>query len=165
MEKKNYELSNTQSQKKEVKPVKVVKYYINAANCNALSMMQYVRYMRNFHNQCTAICQQTICVNTEVEHLCDSIIYHYPTFVYFFCKYNARNRARNGYGRMEDCLPFHSSNLPFYSILASSIFHTEISVPFHFPFHSISCPVYKDGRKLHTYGFGGSQSRDFTFKS
>ena len=70
--------------KKVVKPVKVVKYYINAANCNALSMMQYVHYMCNFCNQSTAICQQTIRVNTEVEHFCDSIIYHYPTFVYFF---------------------------------------------------------------------------------
>ena len=30
--------------KKAVKPVKVVKYYINAANSNALSMMQYVHY-------------------------------------------------------------------------------------------------------------------------
>ena len=28
----------------------------------------------------------------------------------------------------------------FQSILASSIFHTEISVPFHFPFHSTPCP-------------------------
>ena len=37
---------------------------------------------------------------------------------------------------MEDCLPFHSLNLLFHSILASSIFHTKISVPFHF----IPCP-------------------------
>ena len=51
----------------------------------------------------------------------------------FFCKYNAQNLVWNWYGSMEDCLPFHS-------ILASSIFHTEISVPFHFLFHSIPCP-------------------------
>ena len=33
---------------------------------------------------------------------------------------------------MEDCLPFHSWNLPFHS----GIFHSEIFVPFH----SIPCP-------------------------
>ena len=58
----------------------------------------------------------------------------------FFSKYNAQNLVWNWYGSMEDCRPFHSWNSPFYSILASSIFHTEISVPFHFPFHSIPCP-------------------------
>ena len=41
---------------------------------------------------------------------------------------------------MKDCLPFHSRSLPFHSILATSIFHTEISVPFHSIFHSIPCP-------------------------
>ena len=35
---------------------------------------------------------------------------------------------------------FHFILEIFPSILASSIFHTEISVPFHFPFHSIPCP-------------------------
>ena len=57
----------------------------------------------------------------------------------FFCNYKARNLEWNWYGSMEDCLPFHSWNLPFHSILASSIFHTKISVPFHFPFHSLPC--------------------------
>ena len=61
--------------------------------------------------------------------------------MYFFCKYNAQNLVWNWYGSMEDCLPFHSWNLPFHSILAFSVFHTEISVPIHFPFHSIPCPV------------------------
>ena len=59
----------------------------------------------------------------------------------FFCKYDAQNLVYNWYGSMEDCLPFHSWNLPFHSIQTSSIFHTEISVPFHFPVHSIPCPV------------------------
>ena len=57
----------------------------------------------------------------------------------FFCKYNAQYLAWNWWS-MEDCLPFHSLTLPFHSILASSIFHTEIFVPFHFLFHSIPCP-------------------------
>ena len=40
---------------------------------------------------------------------------------------------------MAGCLPFHSWNLPFHSILESSIFHTEISVPFHsIPYHALT---------------------------
>ena len=38
---------------------------------------------------------------------------------------------------MEDRLPFHSWNLPFHSILGSSIFYTEIFISFHFPFRFI----------------------------
>ena len=38
------------------------------------------------------------------------------------------------YGRLSS-IPF--LNLPFHSILASTIFHTEIFVPLHFIFHSI----------------------------
>ena len=41
---------------------------------------------------------------------------------------------------------FHSWNLPFHSILASSIFHTEISVPFHFPFHTM--PRLSNGKNF-----------------
>ena len=37
-------------------------------------------------------------------------------------------------------IPFLKSSIPFHTILASSILHAEISVPFHFPFHSIPCP-------------------------
>ena len=44
---------------------------------------------------------------------------------------------------MEDYLPFHSWNLPFHSILASSKIHTEISAPFHSIFHSIPCPCWR----------------------
>ena len=47
--------------------VKVVNYNINAANCNVLSMMQYVHCLRNLRNQSTAICRQIIRVNIEVE--------------------------------------------------------------------------------------------------
>ena len=46
---------------------------------------------------------------------------------------------------MENCLPFHSWNLPFHSILASSIFHTKISVSFHSIFHSIPYHALHDG--------------------
>ena len=109
-------------------------------NCNVLTMMQYIHCLHNVHNQSTAICRQIICVDIEVEYFCDNIIYHYPTSVCMFCKCNARNLVWNWYGSMEDCLPFHFRNLPFHSILASSIFHTEISVPFHSIFHSIPCP-------------------------
>ena len=106
-------------------------------NCNVLTMMQYVHCLRNVQNQSTAICRQIICVNIEVEYSVTILIITTRHRYGFFCKYNAQNLVWNWYGSMEDCLPFHSWNLPFHSILASSIFHTEIFVPFHFPFHSI----------------------------
>ena len=89
-------VSNCQSQNKEkIKPVKVVSYNINVANCNVLSMMQYVHCSRNLRNLSTAICPQKIRVNIEVEYFCDNIVYHYQTSAYFFCKYNARNLVWN----------------------------------------------------------------------
>ena len=43
--------------KKQVKPVKVVNSNINAANCNALTVLQNLLHcLRNIHNQSTAIC-------------------------------------------------------------------------------------------------------------
>ena len=59
------------------------------------------------------------------------LIFDYPYPYIFFCKCHERNLIWNWYGSMENCLPFHSRKPPFHSILASSIFHTEISVPFH----------------------------------
>ena len=130
------------SKKKQVKPVKVVNYNINAANCNVLTMMQYVHCLRNINNQSTAICRQIIRLDIAVKYFCDNITVFITTrYRYvFFCKYNAQNLVWNWYGSMKDCLPFHSWNLSFHSILASFIFHTEVSVQFHFPFHSIPCP-------------------------
>ena len=55
----------------------------------------------------------------------------------FFCKCNAQNLVWNWYGSMKYCLSFLYWNLPFHSILASSIFHIEISIPFHSIFRSI----------------------------
>ena len=85
----------------------------------------------NINDQSTAIYRQIIRVDIEVEYeyFCDDITVYITTrhrFVFFF-KYNAQNLVWNWYGSMEDCLPFHS-------ILASSIFYTEISFPFHFLF-------------------------------
>ena len=79
--KKKYDLSNCHSQKK-VKPVKVVNYNINAANCNVLNMVEFVHCLRNLHNQSTASCQQKICVNIEVKYFFDNIINHNPRTVY-----------------------------------------------------------------------------------
>ena len=56
--------------------------------------------------------------------------------IYFFCECHEQNLVWNWYGSMEDCLPFHSWNLPFHSILAYSI----PKFPFHSIFHSIPCP-------------------------
>ena len=81
----NHDLSNSQSQKKKVELVKVVNYNIDAANCDVISMMQYVPHgLHKLRNQSTAICQQIICVNIEVEYFSDKIIYHYPPSVYIF---------------------------------------------------------------------------------
>ena len=57
---------------------------------------------------------------------------------------------------MGDGLPFHSWNLPSQSILASSIFQTELSVPFHsisYHTHLIRCELsrlYYLGRRSFT---------------
>ena len=86
-------------------------------------MMQYLHCLRNVHYQSTAICRQIICVDIEVKYFCDNIIITTRHRYVFFCEYNAQNLAWNWYGRF--------SSIPFHSILASSIFHTEIFVPFH----------------------------------
>ena len=57
---------------------------INAANCNVLTMMQYIHRLHNIHNQTIAISRQIIPVDIKVEYLCDNIICHYPTSVYIF---------------------------------------------------------------------------------
>ena len=51
---------------------------------NLPRMMQFVHYLRNVYNQSTAICQQMICIDIEVEYFCDNIIYHYLTSVCIF---------------------------------------------------------------------------------
>ena len=58
--------------------------------------------------------------------------------IIFFSKYDAQNLVWNRYGRLSSN-PFLKSSIPslwFHSILASSIFYTEISV------YSISCPAH-----------------------
>ena len=80
------------SKKKQVKPVKVVNCNINPANCNVLSMMQFLRCLRNINNQNTAICRQVIRVDIEVEYFCDNIIYHHSTSV---CIFNAQTLVWN----------------------------------------------------------------------
>ena len=72
------------SKKKQVKPVKVVNYNINAAKCNVLTMMQYVHCLRNINNHCTAICRQIIRVDIEAKYFCDNIMYHHRTLVCIF---------------------------------------------------------------------------------
>ena len=54
--------------KKKVKPVKVVNYNINAANCYVLTMMEYVHCLRYIYNYCVAICRQIIFVDIEVKY-------------------------------------------------------------------------------------------------
>ena len=111
--------------KTKIKPVNINSA---ASSMNILYdlMMQCLHCLRNVHDWTTLfICRQMISSKT----LPYIFIYHYPYII--FCKCHLGNQVWNWYGSMEDCLPFHSWNLPFHSILASSIFHTEISVPFH----------------------------------
>ena len=77
-------------------------------NCNLFQMMQYIHCLRNVHNQSTAICQQIICKDIEVEYFCDNTIITTRHRYVFFCKYNAQNLVWNWCGSMEDCLPLHS---------------------------------------------------------
>ena len=74
--------------KKQVKPVKVANYNINAANCNVLTIMQYIYCLRNINNQSTAIGRQIICVDIEVEYFCDNTVLFITTRhpYIFFCK-------------------------------------------------------------------------------
>ena len=80
-------------------------------------------------------------LNTSERILFNTTLHRYT----FFCKYHTRNSVWNWLGSMEDCLPLHSWNFPFYSILASSMFHTEISVLFHFPFHALLLTPFAAG--------------------
>ena len=76
---------------------------ITAANCNVVTVMQYVHILPNTHNQNTAICQKII-RNTSERLL--FITTRHP-FIFFY-KYHARNLVWNRYRNREDCLPFHS---------------------------------------------------------
>ena len=82
--------------KKQVKPVKVVNYNINAANCNVpvLTTMQYVHCLRNINNQSTAICKQIIRLHAYILKLNISVTILFFTtrhWFVFFCKYDAQN--------------------------------------------------------------------------
>ena len=80
------------------------------------TVMQYVHCLRNTHNRSTTICRRII----DVEYFGKYVNYHIR--VYF--SVIATREIQYGIGK-EDCLPFHSGNLPFHF----GIFHTEISIP------------------------------------
>ena len=89
-------------------------------------MMQSLHCLCNVHDQTTPlICQWMISCYT----LPNIFSYHNSLSICIFCKCHERNLVWNWYGSMEDCLPFHSWNLPFHS----SIFH----IPYE-NFHSVS---------------------------
>ena len=66
---RTWQIVNVKKKTKQVKPVKVVNYNINAANCDVLTMMQYVHCLGDINSQSTAICQQIMRVDIEVETL------------------------------------------------------------------------------------------------
>ena len=121
--------------KMQVKVVKAVMYNIDRriANCSVLTMMEYVPYTvhcwRNTRNWRTAIYRQIFKLMLIVEHFLWE--YYWSQSIYIFSKHHDRNLVWNSYGSIEDRLPFHSWNLLFNSIQASSIFHTKISIPYH----------------------------------
>ena len=122
-------------------------------NCNLLKMMQYVHCLRNVHNQSTAICRQIICVDIEVEYFCDNIIYHYPTSVCIFLQIQSTKSRMElvwKYGRLSS-IPFLKSSIPFHSGIFHIPYQNFRSIPFHFPFHSIPCPVGRDGSEITIY--------------
>ena len=122
--------------KKQIKPVKVVNYNINAANCNVLTMMQYVHCLRSINNQSSAICKQILPVDIEVEYFCNNIIYHHSTSVCIFlqipCTKSSMNLLRK-YGRLSS-ISFLKSSIPFHS----GIFH----IPYR-NFHTLPCPDFR----------------------
>ena len=76
--KQNLGLGKLLISKKQVKPVIVINYNINAANCNVLTMMQCVHCLCNIYKQQKYCNLSTmICVDIEVEYFCDNIIYHH----------------------------------------------------------------------------------------
>ena len=80
-EEKNYDFGKLSISKKKTSHTS---QDINAANCDALIMMQYIHRLRNVHYQTTATNnRQLIPVDIEVEYLCDNIICHYTTSVIF----------------------------------------------------------------------------------
>ena len=127
------------TKKKQVKLVKVVNYNINAANCNVLTLMQYVHCLRNINNQSTAIRRQIIPVDIEVEYFCDNIIYHHQTsvciFLYIQCKKSGMKLVWK-YGRLSFIL-FLKSSIPFHSGIFHIPYRNFRSIPFYFLIHSI----------------------------
>ena len=113
---------------KKKKLVKAVSYSINAANCNALTLMQYVHCLRNIHNWGTTVCRQIV----YVEHFYENIIYHYPHI--FFCKSPVRNLVWNWleweYGRFSS-IPFLKSSMPFHSGIFHIPYRNFRSIPYH----------------------------------
>ena len=114
--------------KKQVKPVKVVNYNINAANCNVLTMMQYTHCLRNINNQSTAICRQIICVNIAVEYSVTILFITTQHRYAFYCKYNAQKSSMELIWK----IVFHS--IPFWHV---PYFISKFR--FHSIFHTMPC--------------------------
>ena len=128
--------------KKQVKPVKVVKYNVNAANCNVLTIMQYVHCLRNINNQSTVICRQIIRVDIKVEYIFDNNIYHHPTSVCIFLQIQCTKSSMElvwKYGRLSS-IPFLKLSIPFHSGILHIPYRNCRSIPFSIPFYSIDLP-------------------------
>ena len=64
----------------------------------------------------------------NVSNFCKNSTYHFP-YIYF--KIHAQNLVWNWYESMENCFPFRDEHLLFHYILASFIFYSKISIPYH----------------------------------
>ena len=93
-------------------------------------MMQCLRCLGNVHDWIILlICRQMITVVPKRFLIFLVIIICYPCI--FLSECHERNLAQNWYGSVEDCLLFHSWNLPFHL----GFFH----IPYR-NFRSIPCP-------------------------
>ena len=126
-------ISKKTKQNKQVKPVKVVNYNINAATCNVFATMQYVRCLRNINNQITAIRRQKIQVDIKVEYFCGNFIYHHPTSVCIFLQIQCTTSSIGLVWKYErlSSIQFLKSSIPFHSGIFHIPYQNFRSIPFH----------------------------------
>ena len=134
--------------KQQVKSIKVLNCNINAA---IKLQCTYNDAIRTLFAQCTQPKYRDLSTNNTRRYWGWIPLQQYylslPDIGMYF-SVNTMHEIKYGIG-MEGCLPFHSWNLPFHSILASSIFHTEISIPFHALLETHLTSLFKS-RRWHT---------------
>ena len=138
-ENKLYDWANCQSQNKKKQKNKSNLSQIKVVQCNINAVIKlqciYNDAIRTLFAQCTQPKYRNLSTNYMRRYWSWILLWQYhlslPDIGMYFLWIQTENLVWNWYGSMEDCLLFHSWNLPLHSILASSIFHTKISIPYH----------------------------------